>query len=71
MHKTELCKIKENNVAKETKEVYEACREIVSKYQGKRNEFDQYNESERNFFIMISDFFLGENQKEMIKKGIF
>lgn len=61
-----------NDRIKQIHKMYEESKKLVEASMGKIDELSEIeNISEREFYIVMHDFFMQQKQKELIEKGIF
>ena len=62
----------ESKTIKKAHKLYEECQRFLSSSEEVEEElFRIEDETEKEFWVKISDFFLQQEQKEIIKRGIF
>lgn len=61
-----------NNKVKQIHKMYEESKKLVETSMGKMDELSEIEDmSEREFYVVMHDFFMQQKQKELIEKGIF
>lgn len=61
-----------NNRVKQIHKMYEESKKLVEASMGKIDELSEIEDmSEREFYVVMRDFFMQQKQKELIKKGIY
>lgn len=59
------------NTAKQIHKLYEDCRKMVENTELNDGISSAKNEEEKEFYILLCDFFLQQDQKKVIKNGVF